>query len=272
MSFRVLNQAPVYLDQAGAICSNGTLTFYATGTTTPKNVFADPGLVTSNGNIIALDSAGRASVETWGSGIYTVVLKKADTTQVWSRDNVQDTSVTFPAGTAGQVLSTDGASPANLSFITVRAVPDPTGSSGKALGTDGTTLIWQVVNLSAGGSGTFSDWVMSNTRELRQNVTATATTNLDYKLGGVVVINRAVDVTLLTFSNLPSAGQTAIFTLRLVKDATGTSRAWTWPAPVKWPGGVAPTLTQTTGGRDVISLLTEDGGVSWDGSYNTAMA
>ena len=272
MAFRVLNQSPVYLDLAGAICAGGSLTFYTTGTTTAKNVYGDPALTVNNGNVITLDASGRPNVDIWGSGAYSVVLKNSIGTSIWTKDNVQDLSVTFPVGTNGQILSTDGATPANLSFITVRAVPDPTGAAGKVLTTDGTVWSWGTVNLSAGGGATMSGWVTSNMRELRQTVVAAATTNLDYALGGVVVLTQAVDITTLTFTNLPAAGQTAIFTIRRVKDATGTSRAWTWPVAIKWPGGVAPTLTQTTGGRDVFSLLTEDGGVTWDGSYNTAMA
>lgn len=41
--------------------------------------------------------------------------------------------------------------------------------------------------------------------------------------------------------------------LKLVQDATG-SRTATWPASVKWSGGVPPTLTTTASRADIISL------------------
>lgn len=41
--------------------------------------------------------------------------------------------------------------------------------------------------------------------------------------------------------------------LKLVQDGTG-SRTVTWPAAVKWPGGVAPTLTTTASRVDVITF------------------
>jgi hypothetical protein len=43
------------------------------------------------------------------------------------------------------------------------------------------------------------------------------------------------------------------YVLRLVQDGTG-SRTVTWPAAVKWPGGVAPTLSTAAGAIDLINL------------------
>jgi len=46
--------------------------------------------------------------------------------------------------------------------------------------------------------------------------------------------------------------------LTLIQDGTG-GRTVTWPATVKWPGGVAPTLTTTANARDKVAL-------DWDGT------
>lgn len=54
-------------------------------------------------------------------------------------------------------------------------------------------------------------------------------------------------------------GVTVIFT------ADGTVRTITWPASVTWPSGVAPTMTGTNNKRDIITLITENGGVTWFG-------
>jgi hypothetical protein len=72
------------------------------------------------------------------------------------------------------------------------------------------------------------------------------------------------NVTGITFTNVPAAGKTFALTLLLKQDGTG-SRTVAWPASVKWPGGVAPTLTTTAGRTDVITLLTHDGGTTWLG-------
>ncbi len=67
-----------------------------------------------------------------------------------------------------------------------------------------------------------------------------------------------------SFSNVPATGTAISVTVELLQDGTG-SRTVTWPASVKWPGGVAPTLTTTAAKTDIITLLTRDGGTTWYG-------
>lgn len=66
----------------------------------------------------------------------------------------------------------------------------------------------------------------------------------------------------LTF---PTAGAGLSFTVILIQDGTG-SRSVTWPASVKWPSGITPTLTATGGRRDLFTFLCADG-TNWLGSY-----
>lgn len=68
----------------------------------------------------------------------------------------------------------------------------------------------------------------------------------------------------VTLSHPPAAGK--MFALVIIFTADGTIRTITWPAAVVWAGGVAPTMTGTNNKRDIISLLTEDGGTTWFGS------
>lgn len=56
-----------------------------------------------------------------------------------------------------------------------------------------------------------------------------------------------------TFS-FTSPGGPASLTLVLTQDATG-SRTATWPAAVKWPSGVAPTLSTGNGDVDIVTFL-----------------
>jgi hypothetical protein len=53
------------------------------------------------------------------------------------------------------------------------------------------------------------------------------------------------------------------FTVVLVQDATG-GRTVTWPASVRWPGGVAPVITSTALKGDVFTFLcTSDSSGLW---------
>ena len=51
-------------------------------------------------------------------------------------------------------------------------------------------------------------------------------------------------------------------TLILKQDATG-SRTVSWPAALKWVGGVEPTLSTAANAIDIISLTTTDAGSTY---------
>ncbi|AVU02515.1 gp53-like domain-containing protein [Xanthomonas oryzae pv. oryzicola] len=143
MSQRFYNPAPVFADLLGLEpLAGGFLQFYDKGTTTSKGTWSDSDLTVANQNPVPLDSSGRANTNIWLDGAYTVVLRAADGTSVWTRD-VDDSAAggaTIPSLQNGQFLSNDGS---NLLWGEVLQVPDPTGSSGKILGTDGANLIWE---------------------------------------------------------------------------------------------------------------------------------
>lgn len=67
-----------------------------------------------------------------------------------------------------------------------------------------------------------------------------------------------------TFTAPADATRAYTLTLVLLQDATG-SRTMTWPASVKWPAGVAPTLTTTASRKDIFTFETHDGGTTWHG-------
>lgn len=67
----------------------------------------------------------------------------------------------------------------------------------------------------------------------------------------------------LTFPS-PTTGYAFSFTLEATQDATG-GRTITWPASVKWPAGVPPTLTSTASKMDILAFVTRDGGTTWRG-------
>lgn len=142
MSFRILNQAPQYLLADGSVNAGGSLTFYATDLTTPKNTWSNAAKTVLNPNPVVLDAAGRSNTDIWGDGEYGVVCKDALGVVQWTRNNVRDasgSSTTIPALQTGKFLTNDGAV---LQWEPVVQVPDMTGESGNILSNDGANPTW----------------------------------------------------------------------------------------------------------------------------------
>jgi hypothetical protein len=81
-------------------------------------------------------------------------------------------------------------------------------------------------------------------------ITAAATTTIDLSLGNVFTVNMGLNVTTLTLTN-PVVGT---YLIKFVQDATGT-RDVTFPVAWKWAGGVIPSLTNTAGKLDIVTLI-----------------
>ena len=87
------------------------------------------------------------------------------------------------------------------------------------------------------------------------------TLTLNCASGNVFVVSLNANITTLSFSNVPTTGNAYGLILQFVAD--GTARTVTWGASVKWPGGIAPTITSTNGKVDTFGLITHDGGTTW---------
>ena len=85
------------------------------------------------------------------------------------------------------------------------------------------------------------------------------TTDINLQSGNYVSAT-VTGTTTFTFSNPLSAPHACGFVLELTN---GGSAAITWPANVRWPKGVAPTLTAD--GTDVLVFVTDDAGSNWRG-------
>lgn len=84
-----------------------------------------------------------------------------------------------------------------------------------------------------------------------QTATGDGSTAIDWRLGNKFKFTFGAQNETFTFID-PS--KPASFQLIIVQDSIG-SRAITWPVSVKWPGGIAPTLTTTsTTGTDIVSF------------------
>ena len=108
MSYRFPDPNPVLISLLGTeSAADGTLQFYSYQTTTPKPTYSDRDLTIPNANPVELDASGRAETEIWLDGEYTVVLRDADNTVIWTRDVVPEVSptttlpdpTTLPGGT-----------------------------------------------------------------------------------------------------------------------------------------------------------------------------
>ncbi|HIE0523812.1 TPA: hypothetical protein ACXJLS_000404 [Stenotrophomonas maltophilia] len=131
MSGRFYDPNPVYFDLlSNQPVAGGFLQFYEIGTTTPKLTWSDPGLTIPNANPVPLDSSGRANVNIWLSGSYSVRLTNSLGAVIWTRDVSDGSSsgTTIPPLEAGKFLTTDGSV---LLFAEILQLPDPTGSDGK---------------------------------------------------------------------------------------------------------------------------------------------
>lgn len=81
--------------------------------------------------------------------------------------------------------------------------------------------------------------------------------------GNIFNVASNANVNTLTISNA-QAGKANSF--EIYATGNGSSQTWTWPASVKWAGGISPTLTSTNGKVDRFVFETNDGGTTWFGS------
>lgn len=84
----------------------------------------------------------------------------------------------------------------------------------------------------------------------RVTPTVAATTSVDLNTANSIYLEMTVSITTLTLTN-PVAGAFYLFE---IKQTGAGSFTITWPASFEWPGGIAPTLTTTTGQTDIISV------------------
>lgn len=87
------------------------------------------------------------------------------------------------------------------------------------------------------------------------------TLTLDLNTSNFFAVSLNAAITTLTISNVPT-GVVASFVLEFTAD--GTARAVSWPASFRFPSGTTPTLTTTSGKKDVFVVYTADDGTTFD--------
>jgi hypothetical protein len=189
------------------------------------------------------------------------------------------------AGGAANVLGGTGGSTGGGGLTTVRG-----GTGGSTSGTgggltlqggpagaaaaSGGNLLLQTTTTGSGTTQVTRLTVLGTTGALQINTgwsdtknapAFSATPTISCAAGNSYAVTMTANITSITFSNVPAAGNVFTLTMFLTQDGTG-SRTVTWPGAVKWPGGAAPTLTTTINKTDIIQLVTHDGGTTWYGS------
>jgi hypothetical protein len=106
--------------------------------------------------------------------------------------------------------------------------------------------------------------------EVKQDVTASATTTIDYTAGQIVALSHGTNITTFSVTNWPPTGNLGWIRIFRIKDNSGTARTIAWPT-ITWTGGdTEPTLTSTANAVDHILLETYDGGTTIYGHFISA--
>lgn len=253
MSGRFYDPNPTYFDLlSNQPVAGGFLAFYLQGTTTPKLTWSDQALTIPNTNPVPLDSSGRANVNIWLSGAYTVVLRDSLGAVIWTRD-VSDGAaggLTIPTPLpSGQFLTNDGSI---LSWASILQPPDPTGSDGYYLTANGGAYVLAAPptiptpNYSFGDNFTkigtnLDQW---GTGSIPASAAQIATGNITFPVPYLTVPN--LQVTINKGSGVVSAGYIGDIGVSAVS-TTGATIAWdlgiddtrsqynlTSPIPIMW--------------------------------------
>lgn len=154
------------------------------------------------------------------------------------------------------VLGRIATATANNQFV-VGSVAYPAGAV--AAETNTTISSWAVKINGTGRKLLLLD-TAQNVIDVKQSVAAsTSTTTVNWANGNLA------DITLTSSTTLTlSAPVIGTYIVKLTQGGAGSFTV-TWPATVKWSGGIAPVLTTTAGKLDIITLVWD--GTSYYGSY-----
>lgn len=146
------------------------------------------------------------------------------------------------------------------SIVGVSSINGLTGDvTGFVTEADSQTLTNKTLTSPSVASPTMTGSIYNN-GSMSSVINAVAALTIDCSSGNYFTKTIASSSTFV-FSNAP-ASKAYDFTLEL----THTGGTVSWPASVRWPGNVAPTLT--TARVHLFVFITDDGGVSWRGVFN----
>lgn len=116
----------------GASYPGAKLYFYITGTTTPKDTYADSGLVTPNANPVVADGNGLFGSIYLAAGDYKAILQDASSNVLWTVDPLSGLGAADTLTTRGDLLTRDATGYERLAI----------GTAGKVLTSNGVDVLW----------------------------------------------------------------------------------------------------------------------------------
>lgn len=232
-SFRLFDPFFVFTGPNGLPAAGGWLEFYENGTTTPKDVYADPGLTINNGATVEIGTDGRAMVDIWGEGVYRVRLYASNGTLISEADDVSDpggAGGSIPIPNEGEFLTGDGT---QFLLQTLLLLPDPTGQDGKMVVASGAGYILQspgeppvppepdiVVNdngVEIGDGGTEKFLIQSGSVTIAATGTHRASTTLTFPVAFDTCLHVSAQIATWSTTSFNATGTTS------VTSKTGTS-------------------------------------------------
>lgn len=87
-----------------------------------------------------------------------------------------------------------------------------------------------------------------------------STLSIDLSQGTTFEVTMNANVTSFQISNTPT---NAAGSFNLILTGDGNTRAFAWGSAVTWSGGTPPTLTATSGKKDIFSFITLNNGTNW---------
>lgn len=232
----------------------------------------------ATGKTFKINGVNVLSSTALGSSVVSSSLTSVGTLANLTVTNPISGSITGNAGTA--TLATTATTAATLATARTINTVSFNGSENiivtAAAGTlTGSTLASGVTASSLTSVGTLTTLAMGDNVISRPRFTDYAETyttpsiisnglTLNLENGNVFRVSRSANISTITISNPPASGNAGSFTL--IFDANGTGYTITWPAAVKWPGGiVGPTITTTAGRSDMFVFYTNTAGATWYG-------
>lgn len=97
-----------------------------------------------------------------------------------------------------------------------------------------------------------------------QSVTGSVTMNLSLASSWLLTLNSANCT--ISFSNPNTLSDVTQEISIKLKQGNGANKV-TWPSNIKWPNGIPPTLSYTANKVDVVTLVSDDKGVTWYGFF-----
>lgn len=263
---------------SSSLTSVGTLASLTVTNPITGSVTGNAGTATALTNALTLGTGLTGTSFTGSAAVTATVDSTPNSTanKVVSRDGSGRSSFksVYIDGTASGTITIAGSNTGIAGTWELR-LPTSAGSANQVLTTDGTggtswALVTSVGTLSVGGTISAADNVISRPRftDYAETYTTPAIISnaltLNLENGNVFRVSRSANITAITISNPPASGNAGSFTL--IFDANGTGYTITWPASVKWPGGiVGPTITTTAGRSDMFVFYTNTAGATWYG-------